>query len=164
MTPFGKSIVENGFTTMVKYLTFAACAARAPVTQSLTKEINERVLIAGSPENIERWMFWTVPQATFFANATSQQKVLLLGGNGVGKKILMIERAKQLAIKGEEVVFCVYPPYSFGQKLLLQLQLEIQFEEFYKENPTSRKIRVENLYLYDPSKEHLSNTRKTISK
>ena len=55
-------------------------------------------------------MFWTVPQATFFANATSQQKVLLLGGNGVGKKILMIERAKQLAIKGEEVVFCVYPP------------------------------------------------------
>ena len=162
MTPFGKSIVENGFTTMVKYLTFAACAARAPVTQSLTKEINERVLIAGSPENIERWMFWTVPQATFFANATSQQKVLLLGGNGVGKKILMIERAKQLAIKGEEVVFCVYPPYSFGQKLLLQLQLEIQFEEFYKENPTSRKIRVENLYLYDPSKEHLSNTHMFI--
>ena len=41
MTPFGKSIVENGFTTMVKYLTFAACAARVPVTQSLTKEINE---------------------------------------------------------------------------------------------------------------------------
>ena len=53
MTPFGKSIAENGFTTMVKYLTFAACAARVPVTQSLTKEINERVLIAGSPENIE---------------------------------------------------------------------------------------------------------------
>ena len=43
-------------------------------------------------------MFWTVPQATFFANATSQQKVLLLGGNGVGKTVLMIERPKQLAI------------------------------------------------------------------
>ena len=90
---------------MVKYLAFAACAAKAPVTQSLTKEIDDRVQIAGSPENIERWMFWTVPQATFFANATSQQKVLLLGGNGVGKTVLMIERAKQLAIKGEEVIF-----------------------------------------------------------
>ena len=105
--------MEKDFANLVKYLAFAACAARAPITQSLTKEIDDRVQIAGSPENIERWMFWTVPQATFFANATSQQKVLLLGGNGVGKTVLMIERAKQLAIKEEEVVFCISDPSDF---------------------------------------------------
>ena len=98
MQPLKNSILERDFTTMVKYLAFAACAAKAPVTQSLIKEIDDRVQIAGSPQNIERWMFWTVPQTTFLANATSQQKILLLGGNGVGKTVLMIERPKQLAI------------------------------------------------------------------
>ena len=142
---------------MVKYLAFAACAAKAPITQSLTKEIDDRVQIAGSPQNIERWMFWTVPQATFFANATSQQKILLLGGNGVGKTVLMIERAKQLAIKGEKVVFCIDQSTSISLKSLLQLHLEVEFEEFHKENPRSKKIRVENLTSYDPSKETLSN-------
>ena len=143
---------------MVKYLAFAACAARAPVTQSLTKEIDDRVQIAGSPQNIERWMFWTVPQATFFANASSQQKILLLGGNGVGKTVLMVERAKQLSIKGEEVVFCIDPSsLILLQKSLLELQLEVEFEEFHQENPRSKKIRVENLNLYDPSQENLND-------
>ena len=143
---------------MVKYLAFAACAAKAPVTQSLIKEIDDRVQIAGSPQNIERWMFWTVPQTTFLANATSQQKILLLGGNGVGKTILMVERAKQLALQGEEVIFCIDPSsLILLQKSMLQLQLEVEFEEFHKGNPQSKKIRVENLNLYDPFQENLNN-------
>ena len=123
--------MEKDFANLVKYLAFAACAAKAPITQSLTKKIDDRVQIAGSPENIEQWMFWTVPQATFFANATSQQKVLLLGGNGVGKTVLMIERAKQLAGKGEKVVFCIDTLYRLW-KTMLKLQMEVEFEEFHK--------------------------------
>ena len=93
MSKSAKTELEKQFANIVKYLAFTACAAKAPVSQSLTKLIDDRVKIAGSAENVQRWMFWTVPQATFFANASSQKKVLLFGGNGVGKTVLMIQRA-----------------------------------------------------------------------
>merc|ERR1712218_410565 len=70
----------------------------------------------------------------------------------------MFERAKQLAIHREEVVFCIDPYGIVRLKSLLQLQLEVEFEEFHKENPRSKQDRVENLNSYDPSKENLNNT------
>ena len=142
---------------MVKYLAFAACAAKAPITQTLTRKIDDRVQIAGSAENIQRWMFWTVPQASFFANAVSQPKVLLLGGNGVGKTVVMMQRAKELSIAGEIVVFCIGYKRS-STKTLLQLQLEAEFDDFHTQNPQSKKVQVKSLGSYDPSKEHLEKT------
>ena len=122
MSESAKAEVKKQFATMVKYLAFAACAAKAPVSQSLTKEIDDRVQTAGSAENVQRWMFWTVPQATFFANAVSKPKILLLGGNGVGKTVVMMQRAKELSIAGEKVVFCNGDTfYSSTTKKLLQL-------------------------------------------
>ena len=143
---------------MVKYLAFAACAAKAPVSQSLTKEIDDRVQTAGSAENVQRWMFWTVPQATFFANSVSKPKVLLLGGNGVGKTVVMMQRAKELSIAGEEIVFCIGGFTDISTKALLQLQLEAEFEDYHTLNHQSKKIQVKSLHSYDPSTEHLDNT------
>ena len=153
---------------MVKYLAFAACAAKAPITQTLTRKIDDIVQCAGSAENIQRWMFWTVPQATFFANAMSQQKVLLLGGNGVGKTVVMMQRAKELSIAGEEVVFCIGSHFNLllnkrsSTKTLLQLQLEAEFDDFHTKNSSStqqsKKIQVKSLGSYDPSKEYLEKT------
>ena len=142
---------------MVKYLAFAACAAKAPVTQTLTRKIDNIVQTAGSAENVQRWMFWTVPQATFFANASSQKKVLLLGGNGVGKTVLMIQRAKELSIAGEEVIFFTCGGTLKGlSKSLLQLQLQAEFEDFQSENPQSKKIKVKQLKTFPPhSKKYL---------
>ena len=158
MSKSAKTELEKQFANIVKYLAFAACAAKAPVSQSLTKEIDGRVKIAGSAENVQRWMFWTVPQATFFANAASQKKVLLLGGNGVGKTVLMIQRAKELSILGEQVIFYIGSAFSaYGSiESLLQLQLQTEFEDFQTENPRSKKIQVRPLkslksfHPYDP--------------
>ena len=140
---------------MVKYLAFTACAAKAPVTQTLTRKIDNIVQTAGSAENVQRWMFWTVPQATFFANASSRKKVLLLGGNGVGKTVLMIQRAKELSIVGEQVIFYIGSAFSaYGSiESLLQLQLQTEFEDFQTENPQSKKIQVRPLksfHRFDP--------------
>ena len=150
MSKSAKTELEKQFANIVKYLAFTACAAKAPVSQSLTKEIDDRVKIAGSAENVQRWMFWTVPQATFFANASSQKKVLLLGGNGVGKTVLMIQRAKELSIAGEEVIFftCSGALSKGNTKSLLQLQLQAEFEDFQTENPQSKKIQVERLKTF----------------
>ena len=155
MSKSAKTELEKQFANIVKYLAFTACAAKAPVSQSLTKEIDDRVKIAGSAENVQRWMFWTVPQATFFANASSRKKVLLLGGNGVGKTVLMIQRAKELSIVGEEVIFYIGSAFSaYGSiESLLQLQLQTEFEDFQTENPQSKKVQVRPLksfHRYDP--------------
>ena len=155
MSKSAKTELEKQFANIVKYLAFTACAAKAPVSQSLTKLIDDRVKIAGSAENVQRWMFWTVPQATFFANAASQKKVLLLGGNGVGKTVLMIQRAKELSIVGEQVIFYIGSAFSaYGSiESLLQLQLQTEFEDFQTENPESKKIQVRPLksfHRYDP--------------
>ena len=143
---------------MVKYLAFAACAAKAPITQKLTRKIDDIVQTAGSAENVQRWMFWTVPQATVFANSFSQPKVLLLGGNGVGKTVIMMQRAKELSIVGEEVVFCIGEDFGTTTKTLLHLQTEAEFEDFHTQNPQSKKIQVKSLNSYDPSKENLGKT------
>ena len=78
LSELAKTELEKQFANIVKYLAFTACAAKAPVSQSLTKLLDDRVKIAGSAENVQRWMFWTVPQATFFANASSWKKFYFL--------------------------------------------------------------------------------------
>merc|ERR1712020_48391 len=69
--------------------------------------------------------------------------------------------AKELSIAGEEVVFCISDNYglkNYLTKLLLQLQLEAEFEDFYSQNQQSKKIKVKSLTYFDPYLENLEKT------
>ena len=87
--------LEKQFLTLIKYLAFGA--SKTPVPDSMVKKIEQNIQTQGSAENIQRFMFWTPPQMTLLADHNIK-KVLLIGGNGVGKTILSIEQAKKLSL------------------------------------------------------------------
>ena len=49
--------IEEEFIKIVKYLSFVATAATMPVPQKMVKETAKRVEMAGSIENIKRFLF-----------------------------------------------------------------------------------------------------------
>ena len=67
------------FKTFFKYLAFVACAARAPVRGKMLDKTIEIIKKGGTPENIERWCWWTPDQLSLLEQAENLPRVLLIG-------------------------------------------------------------------------------------
>ena len=62
------STIEE-FKTIFKYLTFVACAAKAPFRQKMLDETLNQIKKVGSAENIQRWCWWTPSQLSLMQQA-----------------------------------------------------------------------------------------------
>ena len=151
--------LEKQFLILLKYLAFGAF--RTPVPQMMVKKIQKIVNEQSSATTIQKHMFWTPPQINFLArqysNNNMNDKVLFVGGNGVGKTILAMEQAKQLLLQNQKVLFCIEKTSGSEKvKSLLQLKLEEQFQEV---NPGSNRIVVKGIgSINDLKHEKLSQT------
>ena len=64
---------------------FAASIGRAITKDKVVQETIKVLDKFGAPFNIKRWYAWTPIQLNLMANAVDLKKVVLSGGNGVGK-------------------------------------------------------------------------------
>ena len=83
---------------------------------------------AGSIENIQRWCIWTPHQLSLLEMADQMPRVVLIGGNGTGKTLMLETYGLKTAEKNpdDEVIFAV----NQNDRQLLLLQLENKFKEF----------------------------------
>ena len=128
LTDLSKTIKE--FRIIFKYLAFVACAAKAPITQKLLDETLSLIDKAGSAENIRRWYLWTPTQLSLMEIYDKLKRVVLIGGNGTGKTLMLETYVINTANENpkDDVVFAIHLEDSFD-KPLLQLQFEVKFEE-----------------------------------
>ena len=95
-----------------------------------------RIAKAGSAENIARWSWWTPTQLGLLELADRLSKVIIIGGNGTGKTVMLETFAIKTAKENpdENVVFGINQ-YSWARPLL-QLDLEVKFEKLKLKNLT----------------------------
>mgnify|MGYP001336298955 CR=1 FL=1 len=117
------------FKTIFKYLAFVACAGKAPITQKLLDESLARINKAGELENIARWCSWTPTQLSLLELAANLEKVVITGGNGTGKTVVLDAFAEKTAKNHPElnVIFAIFNTGNIPNSLL-QLQLEAKYE------------------------------------
>ena len=125
------------FKTFFKYLAFVASAAKAPVRQKMLAETLARIAKAGEAENIERWCWWTPAQLSLLELADRLTRVILIGGNGTGKTVMLDAFAARTAKEHpeEHVTFAIHQNYSEARPLL-QLDLEVKYEKAKLNNIT----------------------------
>ena len=127
--PIDSNTLEE-FKTFFKYLAFVASAAKAPVRQKMLHETLVRIAKAGEAENIERWCWWTPAQLSLLELADKLTRVILIGGNGTGKTVMLdaftIKTAKEHP--EENVTFAIQQRESLPRPLL-QLDLEVKYEK-----------------------------------
>ena len=133
------------FKTIFKYLAFVACAGKAPITQKLLDESLIRIKKAGELENIARWCSWTPTQLSLLELATKLEKVVITGGNGTGKTVVLDAFAVKTAKNYPEltVIFAIFQSQKYANSLL-QLQLEAKYESLNLENISVKTFN--NLY------------------
>ena len=123
-----KTIAE--FKIIFKYLAFVACSAKAPIRQKMLDAALDLINKAGSAENIQLWCQWTPFQLSLMEMADRLQRVVLIGGNGTGKTLMLETYVMKTAKENPDdaVIFAIQQPYS-PNRPLLQLQFEVRFEE-----------------------------------
>ena len=67
------------FKIFFKYLAFVACAAKAPVRQKMLDETLAIINKTGTPENIQRWCWWSPDQLSLLEQAENLNRVILIG-------------------------------------------------------------------------------------
>ena len=129
------------FKTFFKYLAFVASAAKAPVRQQMLHETLARIAKAGAAENIERWCWWTPAQLSLLDLANRLTRVILIGGNGTGKTVMLDAFAAKTAKEhpNEKVTFAIQQRYS-SCRPLLQLDLEVKYEKAKLKNVTVKTL------------------------
>ena len=123
-----KTIEE--FKIIFKYLAFVACSAKAPIRQKMLDAALDLINKAGSAENIQRWCAWTPTQLSLMELAHQLSRVVLIGGNGTGKTLMLETFVMKTAKENPDdaVIFAIQQIDS-SLRTLLQLQLEVRFEE-----------------------------------
>ena len=118
------------FKTFFKYLAFVASAAKAPVRQQMLHETLARIAKAGAAENIERWCWWTPAQLSLLDLANRLTRVILIGGNGTGKTVMLDAFTEKTAKAhpDENVIFAIHK-YFLEARPLLELDLEVKHEK-----------------------------------
>ena len=96
------------FKTIFKYLAFVACAAKAPIRQKLLDETLDRISKAGDSENIQRWCFWTPSQLSLMELADKIHRMVIIGGNGTGKTLMLDTYATKLANEQKDVIIVIH--------------------------------------------------------
>ena len=113
------------------YLAFVACAAKAPIRETMLDETLKRIAKAGDIMNIERWCFWTPTQLSLMELADKLLRVIIIGGNGVGKTVILDAFATKTAKKQTgNVIFAIHQLYP-SYRPLLQLKLELKYEKLH---------------------------------
>ena len=82
-----KTIEE--FKIIFNYLAFVACSAKAPIRQKMLDATLDLIDKAGSAENIQIWSQWTPFQLSLMEMADQLKRVVLTGGNGTGKTLML---------------------------------------------------------------------------
>ena len=125
------------FKTFFKYLAFVASAAKAPVRQKMLQETLTRIAKAGEAENIERWCWWTPAQLSLLDQADRLTRVILIGGNGTGKTVMLDAFTAKIAKEhpDKKVTFAIHQSLPYARPLL-QLDLELKYEKAKLQNVT----------------------------
>ena len=116
LRPLKKAILSpdliEQFKLYFKYLSFVACAGKAPIRQRMFDETLARLKKAGDVENIQRWSWWTPMELSLLEQIDKMLRVLLVGGNGTGKTTMLDEFATNMAKKQQgEVIFAIQQYY-----------------------------------------------------
>ena len=149
-TARAKTIEE--FKILFKYLAFVACSAKAPIRQKMLEATLSLIDKAGSIENIQRWCIWTPYQLSLLEMADQMPRVVLIGGNGTGKTLMLETYGLKTAEENpnDEVIFAI----NQSDRQLLLLQLENRFEEF--ENVTVKSFdELSDLNLENTQNAHI---------
>ena len=130
------------FKTFFKYLAFVACAAKAPVRQKMLHDTLARIAKAGEAENIERWCWWTPDQLSLLDLADRLSRVILIGGNGTGKTVMLDAFATKTAKAqpDENVIFAINQKWPSARPLLL-LDLQVKYEKLKLSNVNVKNFR-----------------------
>merc|ERR1719464_809157 len=85
---------------------------------------------AGTAENIERWCWWTPAQLSLLELADRLSRVILIGGNGTGKTVILDAFSRKTAKEhpSENVIFALHQSLPYNRPLL-QLNLEVEHEK-----------------------------------
>ena len=123
LKPFQKQKIDpitlKEFKTFFKHLAFVACAAKAPIRQKLLDESIARVNKAGDAENIGRWCWWTPTQFSLLEQADKLSRVILIGGNGTGKTVMLDAFATKSAKEHPDT------PVVFGIHTIISNQRQV---------------------------------------
>ena len=147
-----KKTIEE-FKIIFKYLAFVACSAKAPIRQKMLDAALDLINKAGSAENIQLWCQWTPLQLSLMEMADRLTRVVLTGGNGTGKTLMLETYVLKTAKENPDdaVIFAIQ---QRGVRPLLQLQFEVRFEEL--QNVTVKTfVKLSDLDLDNCSNTHI---------
>ena len=137
---------------MAKYLLFVATYQIAQVSSVIHSKISQILKTSGDVKNIVFWN-WTPTQKGLFDADIS--RVIMKSHWSTGKTRIMLEKAKKLALNGENVLFCLYycqSDFDFAP-ILLYHSLYNEIEKFSK--TSGRRVGTITLEL-TKSIDHLS--------
>ena len=115
------------YKTVVKYLIFVASAAKVAIGGKLLEETSKTIQRFGTAENIQTWVL-TPLQLALVSNHDEFPKVIIMGGNGSGKSMLLKEVAKKRRQRNDKRV--VYGFFSNAEKTLFYFQIKEELKEF----------------------------------
>ena len=116
------------FQTVAKYLCFFASAAKVTIGEKVDEQASAIVQKFGTAENIKAWCL-TPQQLSVFANSDGMPFVILTGGNGTGKSMVLKEVAKQKANQGIKVLYAIQW-YAFVALPLLYFIIKKELEVY----------------------------------